>query len=86
MRLWAEFRQSERVTASTLLPERPDNDTLLKLCALYEQGRSSDTAGPRPGPGNFIARAKNDAWSAVAGKSKEQAMQQYADLIHSLKD
>ncbi|MBU6404888.1 MAG: acyl-CoA-binding protein, partial [Proteobacteria bacterium] len=31
------------------LGERPDNDTLLKLYALYKQGSVGDVDGPKPG-------------------------------------
>lgn len=74
------------VAQSKQLPERPDNNTLLKLYALYKQGTSGDAAGERPGMTDFVARAKYDAWAAIAGTSKEDAMRQYVDLIESLKD
>jgi acyl-CoA-binding protein len=76
----------DAVAESKKLSERPDNNTLLKLYALYKQGTSGDAAGARPGFGDLIGRAKYDAWSGIAGTSKEQAMQQYVDLIDSLKD
>jgi diazepam-binding inhibitor (GABA receptor modulator, acyl-CoA-binding protein) len=68
------------------LPERPDNETLLKLYALYKQGTSGDAQGERPGFGDLIGRAKFDAWAELKGTAKEDAMSQYADLIDSLKD
>ena len=74
------------VAQSKQLPERPDNNTLLKLYALYKQGTSGDAAGERPGMADFIARAKYDAWAGIAGTSKEEAMRQYVDLIESLKE
>lgn len=74
------------VAASKMLSARPDNATLLKLYALYKQGTGGDAGGERPGIGDLIGRAKYDAWSGIAGTSKEQAMQQYVDLIDSLKD
>ena len=74
------------VAASRQLPQRPDNNALLKLYALYKQGTSGDAGGARPGVGDLIGRAKYDAWSRIAGTSKEQAMRQYVDLIDSLKD
>jgi len=76
----------DAVAQSKNLPQRPDNNTLLKLYALYKQGTGGDAAGPRPGMGDLIGRAKYDAWSAIAGTSGEQAMQQYVDLIDSLQD
>jgi acyl-CoA-binding protein len=76
----------DAVAASRQLPQRPDNNALLKLYALYKQGTSGDAGGARPGVGDLIGRAKYDAWSRIAGTSREQAMQQYVDLIDSLKD
>jgi acyl-CoA-binding protein len=76
----------DAVAASKQLPQRPDNNALLKLYALYKQGTSGDAGGARPGVGDLIGRAKYDAWSRIAGTSQEQAMQQYVDLIDSLKD
>ncbi len=76
----------DAVAASRQLPQRPDNNALLKLYALYKQGTSGDAGGARPGVGDLIGRAKYDAWSRIAGTSKEQAMRQYVDLIDSLKD
>ncbi|MFA5912363.1 MAG: acyl-CoA-binding protein [Burkholderiales bacterium] len=74
------------VAQSKQLPERPDNNTLLKLYALYKQGTSGEAEGARPGLGDLIGRAKYDAWAAIAGTSKEDAMRQYVDLIDALKD
>ena len=76
----------DAVADSKKLSERPDNNTLLKLYALYKQGTSGDAEGERPGMDDFIGRAKYDAWSGIAGTSKEQAMREYVDLIDSLKD
>jgi acyl-CoA-binding protein len=33
----------------------------------------------------MVGRAKHDAWAAVKGTSADDAMQQYVDLIESLK-
>jgi diazepam-binding inhibitor (GABA receptor modulating acyl-CoA-binding protein) len=74
------------VAQSKNLPERPDNETLLKLYALYKQGAGGDASGSRPGFGDLIGRAKYDAWAKLKGTSKEDAMRQYVDLIDSLKD
>lgn len=73
------------VAASKQLPERPDNMTLLKIYALFKQGSSGDADGDRPGMTDFVARAKYDAWAALKGTSTDDAMQQYIDLIESLK-
>ena len=81
--LQKQFEQA--VIDSKSLPEKPDNMTLLKLYALYKQASSGDADGERPGVGDFVARAKWDAWNALAGKSKDDAMQDYVDLVESLK-
>jgi diazepam-binding inhibitor (GABA receptor modulating acyl-CoA-binding protein) len=67
------------------LAERPDNNTMLKLYALYKQATQGDAAGERPGGFDFVRRAKFDAWSEIKGTSAEDAMQQYIDLVASLR-
>ena len=79
-------KQFEAAAAdSKNLDERPDNDTLLKIYALYKQGAAGDAQGSRPGFTDLIGRAKYDAWAKVKGMTKEDAMRQYIDLIKSLK-
>lgn len=73
------------VADSKQLPEKPDNQTLLKIYALYKQATEGDCEGKRPGFGDMVGRAKFDAWAAVKGTGKDDAMQQYIDLIESLK-
>ena len=74
------------VAESKNLPERPDNATLLKIYALYKQSTAGDVEGKRPGFSDMIGRAKWDAWNEIKGTASEAAMQQYVDLIESLKD
>ena len=73
------------VAESKSLPEKPDNMTLLKLYALFKQASSGDVDGKRPGFTDMVGRAKWDAWDALKGSSAEQSMQEYVDLIESLK-
>jgi diazepam-binding inhibitor (GABA receptor modulator, acyl-CoA-binding protein) len=73
------------VADSKLLPEKPDNMTLLKIYALYKQATAGDVDGKRPGFADMVGRAKYDAWATLKGTSAEAAMQQYVDLIESLK-
>jgi acyl-CoA-binding protein len=72
--------------ASKQLSKRPDNDTLLKLYATFKQGSSGDVEGKRPGFTDLVGRAKYDAWAKLKGTAKEDAMQQYVDLVESLKN
>ena len=73
------------VAASKQLPEKPDNQTLLKIYSLYKQATEGDVEGKRPGFTDLVGRAKYDAWAVVKGKSTDDAMQDYVDLIESLK-
>lgn len=70
---------------SKKLSERPGNDVLLKLYALYKQGSEGDVEGKRPGFTDMVGRAKYDAWAAIKGTAQDDAMQQYIDLVNSLK-
>ncbi len=81
--LQAGFAQAQQDV--TGLAERPDNNTMLKLYSLYKQATQGDATGERPGSFNFVGRAKFDAWSAMKGTSAEDSMQQYIDLVASLR-
>ncbi|HYD61830.1 MAG TPA: acyl-CoA-binding protein [Noviherbaspirillum sp.] len=83
MSLQSQFDQA--VADSKNLPERPDNMTLLKIYALFKQASTGDVEGKRPGFTDMVGRAKYDAWDALKGTSKDDAMQQYVDLINELK-
>jgi acyl-CoA-binding protein len=72
------------VANSKNLSERPDNTTLLKIYGLYKQATAGDNAEKKPGFGDMVGRAKWDAWNGFKGTSKDDAMQQYVDLIESL--
>ena len=81
--LKAKFEQA--VADSRNLPERPDNQTLLKLYALYKQASSGDVDGKRPGFTDMVGRAKWDAWNELKGTGTDDAMKQYVALIDDLK-
>ena len=81
--LKATFDQA--VADSKTLPEKPDNMTLLKLYSLYKQASEGDVEGKRPGFTDMVGRAKYDAWAGLKGKSPDEAMQEYVDLVESLK-
>ena len=66
------------------LAQRPDNDTLLKLYALYKQGSTGDVHGEQPGFFDFIGTAKHEAWTQLRGMPIEQAMRAYIELVHQL--
>ncbi len=66
------------------LAERPDNDTLLKLYALYKQGSEGDVSGPKPGFFDFVGTAKYEAWAKLKGTPSAEARQRYIELVRSL--
>ena len=76
------FEQAQKDV--TTLAERPDNQTLLQLYALFKQATDGDVQGERPGMMDFINRAKYDAWDKLKGQTSEQAMQGYVDLVKPL--
>lgn len=76
----------QAVADSKNLPEKPDNQTLLQIYSLYKQATSGDVEGKRPGFTDMVGRAKWDAWNTLKGKSADEAMQEYVDLIEGLKE
>ncbi|HZH00546.1 MAG TPA: acyl-CoA-binding protein [Flavisolibacter sp.] len=85
MSLQSQFEQA--VADSKNLSEKPSNDTLLKLYSLYKQGTEGDVNTEAPSnPFDFVGRAKYEAWEKLNGKTKEEAMQEYVDLVNQLKD
>ena len=80
--LQARFEQAAKDVHS--LAERPDNDTLLRLYALYKQGAEGDVSGPKPGFFDFVGTAKYEAWAKLAGTAQDEAKQKYVDLVKKL--
>jgi diazepam-binding inhibitor (GABA receptor modulator, acyl-CoA-binding protein) len=83
MLLQQEFDRA--VEESKILTQRPSNEELLQLYALYKQATEGDITGERPGGFDFKAIAKHDAWENLKGKTKEQAIQEYINLVAELK-
>ncbi|MCK5878270.1 MAG: acyl-CoA-binding protein [Holophagae bacterium] len=69
----------------TRLPERPDNNTLLKLYALYKQATDGDVTGDRPSGFDLVGAAKYDARAELKGKNADTAMTAYITLVGKLK-
>lgn len=84
MDLHQQFEQA--VADSKELSEKPSNDTLLQLYSLYKQASEGDINIDAPSnPFDFVAKAKYEAWQALKGKSKGNAMQEYIELVSKLK-
>ena len=62
----------------------PDNDTLLRLYALYKQGAEGDVSGAKPGFFDFVGTAKYEAWAKLKGTAQDEAKQKYVDLVKKL--
>ncbi|MBA2499347.1 MAG: acyl-CoA-binding protein [Chitinophagaceae bacterium] len=74
------------VAESKNLTHKPGNDTLLQLYSHYKQAIEGDVKSDAPAnPFDFANKAKYDAWSGLKGKSIENAMQEYVDLVEKLK-
>ena len=81
--LKARFEQAAKDVQG--LSERPDNDTLLRLYALYKQGSEGDVTGPKPGFFDFVGTAKFEAWAKLKGTCSDDAKQKYVDLVNKLR-
>ena len=84
MELQVQF--DEAVLQSKALPQKPANDVLLKLYALYKQATEGDIHTEAPtNTFDFVARAKYNTWVTLKGTSTEAAKQEYINLVNSLK-
>lgn len=80
--LEADFRSAAEEVHQ--LPERPSNEELLELYALFKQASEGDVAGKRPSLMDFKGRAKYDSWASVDGMGREEAMRTYVALARRL--
>jgi acyl-CoA-binding protein len=64
------------------MSNRPDDETMLKLYALYKQGTQGDA--PSESPGDMMGMFKHKAWAGLLGLSQEDAQRKYVDLVNSL--
>jgi acyl-CoA-binding protein len=80
--LQSRFEQASKDVKD--LKERPDNDTLLRLYALYKQGSEGDVSGDKPGFFDFVGTAKYEAWAKLKGTTADEAKQQYIDFVKKL--
>jgi acyl-CoA-binding protein len=82
MTLQEEFE--EAVNRTKELTQRPSNDVLLKLYALYKQSTIGDVQGDLPNAMDFKATAKYRAWESLKGKPANTCQKEYIDLVNSL--
>lgn len=78
---------NQAVSDSQALPEKPSNDTLLKLYSLHKQATEGDIDMEFPANSfDFMAKAKHEAWQSLKGTPKDVAMHKYINLINKLKE
>jgi len=77
-----EFEKAAKAAKS--LPERPDNETMLALYALFKQGSVGDVQGDKPGFFDFVGVAKYEAWEKLKGTAMDQAQERYVALVAKL--
>ena len=75
------------VANSKTLYQKPSNEVLLQLYSLYKQSTEGDVTEDKApaNPFDFVNKAKYNAWSELKGKSKEEAMKGYINLVEKLK-
>ena len=75
------------VANSKTLYQKPSNEVLLQLYSLYKQATEGDVTEDKApsNPFDFVNKAKYNAWSELKGKSKEDAMKGYINLVEKLK-
>lgn len=84
MDLKEQFEQA--AADSKTLSQKPGNEVLLQLYSLYKQGSTGDVnTDPPSNPFDFVNKAKHEAWSSLKGKSQEDAMKEYIELVKKLK-
>ncbi|WKK73657.1 acyl-CoA-binding protein [Marivirga salinae] len=83
MSLQEDFKKAAE-RSKTDIKDRPSNEDLLKLYALYKQGDEGDVTGEKPGGFDFKAIAKFNAWEELKGKPSEEAMKEYIELVNKL--
>lgn len=85
MELKEQFEQA--VADSKTIAEKPSTAVLLKLYSLYKQGSIGDVnIDPPSNPFDIVNKSKYEAWALLKGKTREEAMQEYIDLVKELKN
>ncbi|BFZ01471.1 hypothetical protein BsWGS_04510 [Bradybaena similaris] len=67
------------------LKKEPSDNEKLIIYGLFKQAKVGDCNTDRPGFMDFTGKAKWDAWNALKGKSKEDAMTEYISKVEQLK-
>ena len=66
------------------LTERPTNEELLDLYALFKQATEGDNTAKKPGMFDLKGQYKWKQWKAKEGMSGDEAMEAYVALVDKL--
>jgi acyl-CoA-binding protein len=80
-----KFKDMVQAVKNATIDFQPTNNQKLKLYAFYKQATQGDVTGDTPSIINMVERAKWNAWNAIKGKSKEEAMQGYLAVFEENK-
>ena len=80
--LKSSFEQASKAIQG--LSKRPENDTLLRLYALYKQGSEGEVSRHKHGFFDFVGTAKYEAWAKLKGTGQDEAKQKYVALVKKL--
>ncbi|CAM9181408.1 unnamed protein product [Ectocarpus sp. 8 AP-2014] len=64
--------------------DKVSNEDKLKLYGLFKQINVGDCDTKRPGMMDMKGKAKWDSWKGMEGKSKDDAMNEYADHVEHI--
>lgn len=77
-----KFNEMLKKVKDATVDFNPTNSQKLKLYAFYKQATIGDVEGECPSAINLIERAKWQAWNAIKGMNKEDAMQGYLNVFN----
>ncbi|XP_034243142.1 acyl-CoA-binding protein homolog 1-like [Thrips palmi] len=66
------------------LTQRPTNDELLELYALFKQGSIGDNTTEKPGLLDLKGKAKWEAWTGKLGMGQDEAKEAYIAKVDEL--
>ena len=66
------------------LTQRPSNEELLDLYALFKQATEGDNTNPKPGMFDMKGQFKWKQWKSKEGLSNAEAMENYIALVEGL--
>ena len=80
-----KFDEMVKAVRDATIDFKPNNSQKLKLYAFYKQATEGDVTGECPSIINMVERAKWQAWNAIKGKTKLEAMNGYLKVFEENK-